>query len=116
MVTQRTVGHVVQLCEFQQLHAADAGRRPQVIHDRIGFVESFRRNDVLVGDAFVLVGWCRAVAMKPDVMLPRNFAKFLIKRHIDFSSLYRLSRLSCSFSNASNSALKLPLPKLFAPL
>src|SRR5438093_5661390 len=100
---------------FDQLNVAHASRRTEVIHDRIGFVESLRSEDVLVGDAFAFVSRHSTVAMEPDVMFSRNFAKFLIVRHYR-SLLYKFPRASCSRSNASNSALKLPLPKLFAPL
>src|SRR5882757_4511492 len=36
---------------------------------------------MLVSDAFVLERRRRTVAMKPDVMLPRHLAKFLVVRH-----------------------------------
>src|SRR5438105_12870814 len=38
---------------------------------------------MFVRNAFTLVSRSRAVAMKPDVMFSRNFAKFLIVRHFD---------------------------------
>src|SRR5438046_10130814 len=81
VMTQRTVGRFLQLLAFQELDAAYPRRRTQMIHDGIGFVESFRRNDVFVSDAFVLVGRRRAVAVKPDVMLSRNLTESLIKWH-----------------------------------
>ena len=68
-----------------------------MIHDRVGFIEAFRRDDVLVGDAFVLVTRRRAVAMKPDVMLLRDLPELLIIWHVDPPS-YKLPRASCSFS------------------
>ena len=52
-----------------------------MIHDGKGFVETFRGDDVFVGDAFVLERRRRAVAMKPNVMLPRNLTESLIKWH-----------------------------------
>src|SRR6266536_312347 len=116
MMTQRTVGDFFRLPMLDQLDIAHTRGRAQVIHDRVGFVESLRGEDMFVGNAFVFVGWGGAVTMKPDVMFPRNLSEFLIIRHVDLSSLYKLPRASCSFSSASNNALKLPLPKLFAPL
>src|SRR5437764_10539614 len=82
VMTQRTVGRFLQLFTFQELDAAYPRRRTQMIHDGIGFVESFRRNDVFVSYALVLVGRRRAVAMKPDVMLSRNLTDSLIKWHV----------------------------------
>ena len=113
MMAQRTVRHFFRLPLFDQLNFAHPRGWAQVVHDRVGFVESLRGKDMLVGDAFVLVSWRRAVAMKPDVMFSRNLTKFLIIRHM--IPPYKLPRASCSRSIASNSALKLPLPKLFAP-
>src|SRR5207302_8929946 len=84
--------------------------------DRVGCVESFGGDDVFVSDAFVLERRSGAVAVKPNVMLPRHLTELLIKRHVDLPFSYKLPRRSCSFSSASKSALKLPLPKLFAPL
>src|SRR5947208_253197 len=83
MMAQRAVRDFFRLPMFDQLNVANACRRTQVIHDRIGLVESLRREDMFVGDAFVFISRRRAVAMKPDVMFSRNFAKFLIVRHID---------------------------------
>src|SRR5438874_3385802 len=82
VMTQRTVRRFLQLLTFQKFNAPHTGGRTQMIHDGIGFVESLRRNDVFVGDAFVLVGRRRAVAMKPDVMLSRNLTESLIKWHV----------------------------------
>src|SRR6266478_3734714 len=81
IMAQRAVGDFFWLPMFDQLNVADARRRPQVIRDRISFIESLRRDDMLVGDAFVLISRGRSVAMKPDVMFSRNFAKFLIVWH-----------------------------------
>src|SRR5437762_7463919 len=81
VMTQRTVRRLLQLFTFEEFDAPHTCRRTQVIHDRVGFVESLRRNDVFVGDAFVLKRWGRAVAMKPNVMLPRNLTESLIKWH-----------------------------------
>src|SRR5207248_4780366 len=70
--------------------------RTQMIHDGIGFVESLRRNDVFVGDAFVLVGRRCAVAMKPDVMLSRNLTESLIKWHkCELEIVIEIGRASC---------------------
>src|SRR5881398_3864414 len=82
VMTQRTVRRFLQLFTFQEFNAPHTRRRTQMIHDGIGFVESLRRNDVFVGDAFVLVGRRRAVAVKPDVMLSRNLTESLIKWHV----------------------------------
>src|SRR5437660_1413725 len=93
VMTQRTVRRFLQLFTFQEFNAPYTSGRTQMIHDGIGFVESLRRNDVFVGDAFVLVGRRGAVAMKPDMMFPRNLTKSLIKRHVDFTSLQIASPL-----------------------
>src|SRR5205814_7950210 len=82
MMTQGRVRDLLQLFAFDQLHVADAGGRTQVIHDRISFVEAFGRDDVFVGDAFVLVGRTAAIAMEPDVMLAWNLAELVIVRHL----------------------------------
>src|SRR6267154_6336768 len=82
VMTQRTVRRSLQLFTFQEFNAPHTSGRTQMIHNGIGFVESLRRNDVFVGDAFVLVRRRRAVAMKPDVMFPRNLTESLIKWHI----------------------------------
>ena len=83
MMTQRAVCDFFRLPMLDQLDIADTRRRTQVIHDRISLVESLRREDMLVGDAFIFISWRRAIAMKPDMMLSRNFAKFLIVGHFD---------------------------------
>src|SRR5437870_3011757 len=83
MMTQRAVRDFFRLPMFDQLNLADTSGRTEVIHDRIGLVESLRREDMLVSDAFVFISRRSAVAMKPDVMFSRNFAKFLIVRHLD---------------------------------
>src|SRR5437870_13753608 len=85
MMAQRTVRDFFRLPMFDQLNVANACRRTQVIHDRIGFVESLRGEDMFVGDAFAFVSRHSAVAMEPDVMFSRNFAKFLIVRHCQSS-------------------------------
>ena len=82
VMTQRAVRRFLQLFTFQEFNASHPRRRTQVIHDGIGFVKSLRRDDVFVGDAFVLVGWRGAIAMKPDVMFPRNLTESLIKWHV----------------------------------
>src|SRR5207237_1288876 len=56
------------------------GRR-LVVRAAIGFVVPFRRNDLLVCDALVLVSRRSAVAMKPDMMFPRHLAQFMVVRH-----------------------------------
>src|SRR5207253_2770122 len=114
MMPQRAVGRFLQLLAFEELDTAHPRGRTQVVHDRVGFVETFRCNDMLVGDAFVLISRRGAVAMKPDMMLPWNLSEPLIKWHVFLP--YKFPRRSCSFSSASNRALKFPLPKLFAPL
>src|SRR5436190_6700735 len=83
MMAEWTVGDFFRLPMFDQLNLAHASGRTEVIHDRIGFVESLRSKDVLVGDAFAFVSRHCAVAMEPDVMFSRNFAKFLVIRHMD---------------------------------
>src|SRR4030095_6250062 len=75
------------LMTFQKLHAAHTRGRPQMVHDRISFVESFRGDDVLVSDALVLECGRGAVAMKPNVMFPRNLTEFLIIWHSDYPFL-----------------------------
>ena len=81
VMTKGAVGDFLELFAFQELHVAHPRGRPQMIHDRVGFVETFGRDDMLVSDTFVLVTWPGPVAMKPDMMLPRHFAELLIKRH-----------------------------------
>src|SRR2546423_1188438 len=84
VMTQRTVRRFLQFFTFQEFNAPHPSGRTQMIHDGIGFVESLRRNDVFVGDAFILVGRRCAVAMKPDVMFSRNLTESLIKWHVFF--------------------------------
>ena len=81
MMTQRTIGDFLRLPMFDHLDVAHARRWPEVIHNRVSFVEPLRREDMFVGDAFVFVGGRRAVAMKPDVMLSRNLTQSLIMWH-----------------------------------
>src|SRR5438876_3492482 len=116
MMPQRTVSHFFRFPILDQLDVAHTCRRPQMIHDRVRFIEPLRGENVLVRDAFVLVSRRRSVAVKPDVMFSRDFSQSLVIRHCRSSSFYKLPRAACSRSIASNSALKLPLPKLFAPL
>src|SRR5438132_543232 len=144
MMTQRAVSNFLQLLAFQQLYIAHASGRPQMVHDRVSFIEAFGGDNVLVSDALILVGRPLAVATEPDVMLARHFAELLVVWHCRILLLdchsdpgvageesleksgmfraaqhdkyYKLPRAACSRSMASNSALKLPLPKLFAPL
>ncbi len=82
-MAQRAVGNLFRFPMFDQLNVANACRWTQVIHDRISLVESLRREDMFISDAFVFISRRRAVAMKPDMMFSRNFAKFLIVRHFD---------------------------------
>src|SRR5713101_4737736 len=81
MVAQWAVRDFFRLPMLDQFDIADARRRTQVIHDRIGFVESLRREDMFVGNAFVFISRRGTVAMKPDVMFPRDFSQFLVVRH-----------------------------------
>src|SRR5437764_5380536 len=81
VMTHRTVRRFLQLLAFEELYAALSCGRTQAIHDRVGFVEALRRDDMLVSDAFVLVGGRHAVPMKPDVMLAWNLTESLIKWH-----------------------------------
>jgi hypothetical protein len=81
VMAQRTVGCFLQLLAFQQVDAAHARRRTQMIHDRVGFVKSLRGDDVFVGDTFVFKCRRRAIAMKPNVMFSRNLAELMIKWH-----------------------------------
>ena len=97
MMPQRTVGNFLRFPMFDQLHIAHASGRPQVIHDRVGLIESLRREDMFVGDAFVLIGRRRAVAMKPDVMLFRNLTESLIIRHSRSSRLQIAPRVLFAF-------------------
>src|SRR5438034_2579663 len=87
MVAQRAVRDFFRLPMLDQLDIADARRRTQVIHDRIGFVESLRREDMFVGDAFVFISRRGTVAMKPDVMFSRDLSKSLIIGHVDLPPL-----------------------------
>src|SRR5207253_4368627 len=89
MMPQRAVGHLFWFPLFDQLDIADARGRTQVIHDRVRFIETLRGENVLVGDALVLIGRPLPVAVKPDVMFPRDFSQSLIIRH------YRLLSLVC---------------------
>src|SRR5437588_510326 len=91
MMTQRTIGCFLQFLAFQELDAAYPCRRTQMIHNGIGFVESLRRDDVFVGDAFVFKRWGRAVAVKPNVMFPRNLTESLIKRHVELTSSLQIA-------------------------
>src|SRR5437660_12731071 len=58
-----------------------------MIHDRVSLVETFSGDDVLVMNPLVLETWPRAVAMEPDVMLPRHVPEFLVIRHVDLPPL-----------------------------
>jgi len=53
-----------------------------------------------------------------DKMLKKNniSRNNMLHYSIHHCSFYKFPLASCSRSNASNKALKLPLPKLFAPL
>lgn len=154
-MTQRTVSNFLQLFAFQELYIAHARGRPQMVHDRIGFVETFSGDDMLISDALVFVGRPLTIATEPNMMLPRHFTELLIIRHCrilllfchsdpavageeslinmrclkawphpshslqrfaQHDTAYKFPLAACSRSMASNNALKLPLPKLFAPL
>src|SRR5260370_27201725 len=88
MMSQRTVSHFFRCPILDQLDIAHARGRTQMIHDRVRLIESLRCEDVLIGNAFVLIRRRRPVAVKPDVMLPRNFAQSLIIRHSGLLLLY----------------------------
>src|SRR5436190_16963072 len=81
MMSQRTIGYLLWFPMFDSLDVAHARRRTQVIHDRVRLIESLRCEDMLIGNAFVLIRRRRPVAVKPDVMFPRDFAQSLIIRH-----------------------------------
>src|SRR4030081_2152097 len=81
MMSQWTVGNFLWFPMFDQLDVAHARGRSQMVHDRVGLIEPLRSDDVLVGDAFVLVRRRGAIAVKPDVMLPRDLSESLILRH-----------------------------------
>src|SRR6266511_340564 len=89
MMSQRTVRDLFWFPMFDQLDIAHARGRTQVIHDRVRFIETLRGKNVLVGDAFVLIGRPLPVTVKPDVMFPRDFSQSLVIRH------YRLLSLLC---------------------
>src|SRR5439155_26988884 len=76
-----TVGELFWFPLFDQLIIAHTRGRTQVIHDRVRLVETLRGENVLVGDALVLIGRPLPVAMKPDVMFPRDFSQSLVIRH-----------------------------------
>src|SRR4030095_16884458 len=116
IMSQRTISHFFWFPMFDQLDVAHTGGRPQVVHDRVRLIESLRSENVLISDAFVLKGRRRSVAMEPNVMFPRNFSQSSIIQHGLLLPFYKLPLAACSRSIASKSALKLPLPKLFAPL
>src|SRR5882762_17233 len=81
MMAQRAVGHLFRFPMFDQLDFTHTRGRAQVIHDRIGLVESLGGEYMLVSDAFVFVTRSGAIAMKPDMMLSRNLTELLIIRH-----------------------------------
>src|SRR6266487_3765171 len=116
MMSQRTIGYFFRFPMLDQLDIAHPSRRAQVIHDRVRLIESLRGEHVLIGDAFVLIARRRSVAMEPDVMFPWDVSQSLIIRHCRILPFYKFPLAACSRSMASKSALKLPLPKLFAPL
>src|SRR5258705_6109786 len=116
MMPQRTIGHLLWFSMFNYLNVAYPSGRAQMIHDRVRLIESLRGENVLIGDAFVLIARRRSVAMEPDVMFPRDVSQSLVIRHCRSFPFYKFPLAACSRSIASKSALKLPLPKLFAPL
>src|SRR5438876_12448647 len=88
MMPQRTVSHFFRFPILDQLDVAYTRGRAQMIHDRVRLIETLRGKNVLVRDAFVLISRRRAVAVKPDVMLPRYFPEFLVIRHCRILLLY----------------------------
>ena len=90
----------------------DIAHLPRRLHGggRMDVVQQRRRP----GESFVpheFLGIQSAVGTPEDgVTLARDLAQRVVDRH------QRLPRSACSRSMASNSALKLPAPKLFAPL
>src|SRR2546426_3679005 len=90
MMPQRTVRDLFWFPLFDQLDIAHARGRTQVIHDRVRLVETLRGENVLVGDALVLIGRPLPVAVKPDVMFPRDFSQSLVIRHYRLLSLLQI--------------------------
>ena len=82
VMAQRTLRDFFRRPILYQLDVPHACRRPEMIDDRVRFVETFRRDDVLVSDPLILEGGPASVAMKPDVMLFRNLTELLIIRHV----------------------------------
>src|SRR5207249_6573845 len=80
-MSQRTVRNLFWFPLFDQLDIAHARGRTQVIHDRVRLVEALRGENVLVGDAHVLIGRPLHVTVKPDVMFQRNLSQSLVIRH-----------------------------------
>src|SRR5437667_11573572 len=81
MMARRPGRECFRLPMFDQLDFAHPRGRAQVIHDRIGLVESLSGEHMLVSDAFVFVTRSGAIAMKPDMMLSRNLTELLIIGH-----------------------------------
>src|SRR5215207_4392003 len=103
-------GRVVVRLELrlhQPLHRHHRRGRVHVVEERRGAGESFVADELL--------GVQSAIRLpEGDVPLPRDLPERVIERH--GPSFYRFPRKACSRSIASNSALKLPAPKLRAPL
>jgi len=100
---QRLVRVGLELYFAHAPHGLDRRRRMDVIH------ESRRSGKSLVSDELLGVD-ASARLLEGNMPLAGNLSERVIDRHV-----YRLPRRSCSRSSASNSALKFPAPKLFAP-
>src|SRR5439155_20456635 len=90
MMTQRTISDCLPFLAFQSLHIANARGWPQMVHDRVGFVETFGGDDMLVSNALILVGRALTIATEPNTVLTRHFAWLLVIRHCR-SSFFKLS-------------------------
>src|SRR5262249_18404985 len=88
MMSQGAIRNLLQLFAFEQLDTSHPGGRANVIHDRERLVESFRRDNVFVGDSLVFVTPIGGtIAMKPDVVFARDLSESLILWHLANSSL-----------------------------
>src|SRR5579862_9445357 len=98
LVRIRLVGDLAQATD-----GFDGGRRVRMIEERRGANETLVAHELLGVQAAVRLAERR-------VAFSGNLAECVIDRH------QRFPRSACSRSIASKSALKLPAPKLFAPL
>src|SRR5262245_41845005 len=88
MMSQGAVRDLLQLFAFEQFDTSHPGWRTNVIHDRECLVESFRGDNVFIGDSLVFVTAVGStVAMKPDVVFARDLSESLILWHLANSSL-----------------------------